>query len=163
MKWKDINNEISRGSYKYSVDLAANGSDYSVQGRILSVEKLKSYEEQIDYQVRLYFGAELTSEQEKRKVESKKRAENLGEVLFGFVKEEMTKHFELINDRIQKSILSGGSTVFIHPYINHVINTAYTIEEYCRLASENGNAIIVYNRPDGTVIPNDEPIGEKEA
>lgn len=159
MKWKDINNEISRGSYKYSVDLSANGSDYSVQGRILSVEKIKAYEE-LKGQDRLYFGAELTDEQKKRQVESKKRAENLGEVLFGSVEEEMTKHFELINDRIQKSILSGGSAVFIHHYINHVINTAYTIEEYCRLASENGNVIIVYNRPDGTVIPNDEPIRE---
>lgn len=160
MKWNDIKNDIVKGSYKYSVDLAANGSDYSVQGRILSVEKIKAHEELKD---RLYFGAELTDEQKKRQVESKKRADNLGEVLFCSVKEEMTKHFELINDRIQKSILSGGSAVFIHHYINHVINTAYTIEEYCRLASENGNVIIVYNRPDGTVIPNDEHIGEKEA
>ena len=83
--------------------------------------------------------------------------------MLGSVQDEITKHFALINDRIQKSIMVGGSAVFIHPYINNVINTAYTIEEYCRLASENGNAIIVYNRPDGTVIPNDEPIGEKDA
>lgn len=45
MKWNDIKNDIVKGSYKYSVDLAANGSDYSVQGRILSVEKIKAYEE----------------------------------------------------------------------------------------------------------------------
>lgn len=120
--------------------------------------RFKSFEEMQDYQARIYYGAELTPEQKKQRVEAQKRAENLRELLFGSVQEEMTKHFELINDRIQKSIKVGGSAVFIYPYTNHVINTAYTMEEYLRLASDNGNAIIVYNRPDGTFIPNNELI-----
>lgn len=126
-------------------------------------ERIKNLEDMMDYQARLYYGIELTDEQKKRQIEAHKRSERLREVLFGLVQEEIHQHFRLINDRIQKSIIVGGNAVFIHPYTNHVINTAYTREEYCRLASENGNAIIVYNSPDGTVIPNDEPIGEKEA
>lgn len=125
--------------------------------------KFRDYEQMMDYQARIYYGAELTPKQKKRQVEAQNKSEQLRQVLLGSVQDEITKHFALINDRIQKSIMVGGSAVFIHPYINNVINTAYTIEEYCRLASENGNAIIVYNRPDGTVIPNDEPIGEKDA
>lgn len=123
-------------------------------------KRIKDYEDMMDYKTRLYYGVELTSEQEKRKVEAQKKSEQLREVLFGSVQDEITKHFELINDRIKKSIEVGGSAVFIHPYTNHVINTAYTMEEYFRLASDNGNAIIVYNRPDGTVIPNNERITE---
>lgn len=99
-------------------------------------------------------------EQKKRQIEAQKRSERLREFLFGSVEKEIHQHFRLINDRVQKSIMVGGNVVFIHPYLNHVINTAHTGEEYCRLASENGNAIIVYNRPDGTSIPNDEPIAE---
>lgn len=117
----------------------------------------------MDYQSRLYYGIELTDEQKQSLIEAEKRSEQLRNILFGSIKGEITKHFQLINDRIQKSIMIGGNAVFIHPYENFIINTAYTIEEYCRLASENGDAIIVYNRPDGTYIPNDEPIKEKEA
>ncbi|SBV92086.1 hypothetical protein [uncultured Dysgonomonas sp.] len=123
-------------------------------------QRMRTLENMMDYQARIYYGAELTPEQKKQRVEAQKRAENLRELLFGSVQEEMTKHFELINDRIQKSIKVGGSAVFIYPYTNHVINTAHTMEEYFRLASDNGNAIIVYNRPDGTFIPNNEPIRE---
>ena len=126
-------------------------------------ERIKNLEDMTDYQARLYYGIELTDEQKKRQIEAQKRSEMLREVLFGSVEEEITQHFRLINDRIQKSIMVGGNAVFIHPYINNVINTAYTMEEYCRLAAENGNAIIVYNRPDGTAIPNDEQVSEKEA
>lgn len=126
----------------------------------MDFKKYKQIEEMQDYQARIYYGAELTAEQKKRQVETKKRYDNLRELLFGSVQDEITKHFELINDRIKKSIEVGGTAIFIHPYINHVINTAHTMEEYFRLASDNGNAIIVYNRPDGTVIPNDEPITE---
>ena len=125
--------------------------------------KFKAYDDMMDYQARIYYGAELSAEQKKRQIEAQKRSERLREVLFGSVEEEITQHFRLINDRIQKSIMVGGNAVFIHPYTNHVINTAYTMEEYCRLAAENGNAIIVYNRPDGTAIPNDEQVSEKEA
>lgn len=114
----------------------------------------------VDYQARLHYGIELTEEQIKCQIEAEKRSEQLNNILFGSIKEEMTEHFQLINDRIQKSIMIGGNAVFIHPFENFVINTAYTLEEYCRLASENGNSIIVYNRPDGTYIPNDEPISE---
>lgn len=142
----------------------SGNSYFSVDNQELCVmswseKRMKKYEEMLDYQSRIYHGAELRPEQKKRLVEARKNAESLRELLFGSVREEMTKHFELINDRIQKSIKVGGSAVFIHPYTNQVINTAYKGEEYCRLASENGNSIIVYNRPDGTVIPNDEPIG----
>lgn len=125
--------------------------------------RFKAYDDMMDYQARLYYGIELSAEQKKRQIEAQKRSERLREFLFGSVEEEITQHFRLINDRIQKSIMVGGNAIFIHHHANYVINTAYTGEEYCRLASENGNAIIVYNRPDGTVIPNDEPIGEKEA
>lgn len=121
-------------------------------------ERIKNLEDMMDYQARLYYGIELTDEQKKRQIEAHKRSERLREVLFGLVQEEIHQHFRLINDRVQKSIMVGGSAVFIHPYTNHVINAAYTVEEYYRLASENGNVIIVYNRPDGTFIPNDEPI-----
>lgn len=121
--------------------------------------RFKAYEEMTDYQAQIYYGVELTPEQKKRHVEAQKKSEQLRQVLFGSVQDEMTKHFALMNDRIQKSIMVGGNAVFIHPYTNHVINTAYTMEEYFRLASENGNAIIIYNIPDGTFIPNYEPIG----
>lgn len=122
--------------------------------------KFKVYDDMMDYQARLYYGIELSAEQKKRQIEAQKRSDRLGKLLFGSVQEEIHQHFLLINDRIQKSIMVGGNAVFIHPYTNHVINTAHTGEEYYRLATENGNAIIVYSRPDGTAIPNDEPIAE---
>lgn len=128
--------------------------------KIYWTNKFKAYDDMMDYQARLYYGADLTDEQKARQIEAQKRSERLREVLFGSVQEEIHQHFRLILDRVQKSIMVGGNAVFIHPYTNHVINTAYTMEEYCRLAAENGNAIIVYNRPDGTAIPNDEPIAE---
>ncbi len=124
-----------------------------------SEKHMKAYEDMMDYQARIYYDIELTDDQKKRQNEAKKRSAQLMKLLFGSVQEEVHKHFRLINDRIEKSIMIGGSAVFIHPHANYAINTAYTVEEYCRLASENGNATIVYNRPDGTVIPNDEPIG----
>ena len=125
-----------------------------------SDEKIKNHETIMDYQSRLYYVIELTQEQKQILIEAEKRSEQLRNILFGSIKEEMTKHFQLINDRIKKSVMIGGNAVFIHPYENFIINTAYTIEEYFRLASENGNAIMVYNRPNGTYIPNDEPISE---
>lgn len=123
-------------------------------------KRIKDHEDMMDYKARIYYGAELTPKQKKRQVEAQKKSEQLRRVLFGSVEDEITKHFELINDRIKKSIEVGGTAIFIHPYTNHVINTAHTMEEYFRLASDNGNAIIVYNRPDGRFIPNNEPIRE---
>lgn len=84
------------------------------------------------------------------------------------VSEEANKvieeYYSLINDRLNKSILIGGNAVFIDHHTNHIINKAYDLNDFFRLRNENPlETIIIFNRPNGTYIPNDEQIGEKEA